>query len=134
MSTIVDEKLDTIVSAIEQRLFNNLLKPTLNTIERNFSMSIDDLKQKINLINDTFVHTKQNVNSEVLKTNYNTYGEDKMFGNNHTRNKNKSENIHTVAEKLHEKLNEKERKLHKLQMETNLYLKEKKLFSPKNYY
>lgn len=111
-----------------------MLKPTLNTIERNFSMSIDDLKHKINQINDTFVQTKQNVNTEIVKANYQTYGEERMFTNNNTRNKNKSENIHTVAEKLHEKLNEKERKLHKLQMETNLYLKEKKVFSPKNYY
>ena len=134
ITLLLDEKMEKIATSIEQRVYNSLLKPTINSMERNFSTSIEDIKNRINQMNETFNQSKLIKTIDTTRSNNQNSQEERMCSCNNTRIRNKNDNIHTVAEKLHEKLNEKERKLNKLQMQTNLYLKEKKIFSPKSYF
>ena len=112
------------------------MKPTLNNIERNVSANIEELRNRVNHITENFNH---NFKQEKITNNINDYNktahtsEDILIRHNN-KNRGNNENIHTIAERLHEKLNEKEKKLNRLQMQTNLYMKDKKLFSPKSYY
>ena len=58
ITLLLDEKMEKIATSIEQRVYNSLLKPTINSMERNFSTSIEDIKNRINQYPTNVITTK----------------------------------------------------------------------------
>jgi hypothetical protein len=93
-----------LAKTIEDKVNNSFLKPSISTIEKTLKSNIEDLRDKINSISIT--QNKLNLYPRQNSTNRDDseiYEPEKSVNNN----KYKLENIQSIAEKLHEKLNEK---------------------------
>ena len=93
ITLLLDEKMEKIATSIEQRVYNSLLKPTINSMERNFSTSIEDIKNRINQMNETFNQSKLIKTIDTTRSNNQNSQEERIFSCNNTRNRNKNDNI-----------------------------------------
>ena len=129
LNNILDVKFDALVKNIEEKINNTFLQPSLNNIEKSLKSNIEDLRDKISSISNTIPSKSSNKLVARPIQNQAEYEPEKSINN-----KSKLENIQSIAEKLHEKLNDKvfsflnikEKKLSLLQQQTNYYLKGKK--------
>jgi hypothetical protein len=104
LANIIESKFDTLAKTIEDKVNNSFLKPSISSIEKTLKSNIEDLREKINSISAT--QNKLNMYPRQNSTNRDDseiYEPEKSVNNN----KYKLENIQSIAEKLHEKLNEK---------------------------
>lgn len=109
----IEEKFESLATNIESQLYNNFLKPSINTIEKTMRSNFEDIKNKLNTIN-----INSNNNNNALESN--RYSADSMMDELHFKSinsrverykeknlDNKLEEINVLGERLYEKLLEK---------------------------
>ena len=140
----IDEKLEYLCNNLKNQIFEKYLQPSINEIEKSMKQNIEDIKEKVDSINNTNISN----NSNLMKNNHKYYNiiEDDEKNNNYNgsielNNRNEEQNskgdiyhktsskvkrqkyeeINRLGEKLYDKLLEKERKLQLLKQETMKY-------------
>ena len=132
MNKKIEQKMEVWGETLKNQIFNKLLKPSLNQIEDTMKQNIDEIKEKINEMNNmNKINNLENINRYA---NNERYGKkNKMLesinsdlfskGTAKLRNE-KYEEINRLGEKLYQKLVEKEKKLKLLKQETSKYIEE----------
>lgn len=105
----LEDKFESMASNIELRMLNNFLKPSIQSLENNIKMNINDLKSKIlnqnnhsseNLKHNDFDDSKLQ-EASLIKSSSNRNGDGHM--------ETKISEINKLGERLYEKLLEKVR-------------------------
>ena len=145
----IDEKLECLCNNLKNQIFEKYLQPSINEIEKSMKQNIEDIKEKVDSINNS----NANINSKQMKSNNKYYNmiEDETKNNSNYNNiyngsieldnrneeqnskgdiyhktsskvkRQKYEEINRLGEKLYDKLLEKEKKLQLLKQETMKY-------------
>jgi DUF4097 and DUF4098 domain-containing protein YvlB len=101
----IDKKFESLSSNLEMQIYNNFIKPSLNSIEDTLKTNIDDIKNKIGNLNSN--------NNNIDITSNRSLGEsfeNEFLKSANTRKgkmDNKLEEINVLGERLYEKLLEK---------------------------
>jgi hypothetical protein len=95
----IERKFEALESNLETQLYNNFIKPSLNSIEKTMKTNMEEIKQKISLLsgNSETDRSRESFDHELLKSNHTRKG----------RLDNKLDEINLVGERLYEKLLEK---------------------------
>ena len=144
----IDEKLEYLCDNLQNQIFEKYLKPSINEIEKSMRENIEDIKEKVesinqtNITNNSYLKNKySNIMDNEENINYNNdYDTYSIINKNKEQNlkdlyhktssrikKEKYEEINRLGEKLYDKLLEKEKKLKLLNQETNLLISKKQL-------
>ena len=132
MNKKIEQKMEIWGETLKNQIFNKLLKPSLNQIEDTMKKNIEEIKEKINEINNmNNINNLENINRYANNERYDK--KNKMLestnsdlfskGTAKLRNE-KYEEINRLGEKLYQKLLEKEKKLKLLKQETSKYIEE----------
>ena len=134
----IDEKLNYLSENIKNQIYEKFLQPSISEIEQTMKQNIDEIKGKVDAINN---NTTTNSNNNIIKTNkedndldeedyelqakYGVDYKDSIYYKTSSKmRKEKYEEINRLGEKLYDKLLEKEKKLKLLKKETSLLMNE----------
>ena len=156
----IDEKLEYLCDNLKNQIFEKYLQPSINEIEKSMRQNIEDIKEKVDSINNTNItsnsirKTNNKYYNNILNeeddnnfkfNNYDGYSIDLKSKNNEQNSKGdiynrtsskirreKYEEINRLGEKLYDKLLEKEKKLKLLKQEANLSMSRRSLINNNN--
>lgn len=97
----IEEKFENITSNIETQIYNNFLKPSINTIEKTMRNNFDEIKSKLKTISYNNVETNR-LSMDSFENDYNL-----KSSSTNKRIDNKLDEANTLGERLYEKLLEK---------------------------
>ncbi len=103
MNKKIEEKFDVLANNIETQIYNNFLKPSINSIEKTMRSNFDDIKFKIKSINsDNLTETnRQSLDFEPeFKSSTNRLKETERV----KKLDNKLDEINVIGGRLYEKL------------------------------
>lgn len=112
---------------VELKMLNNFLKPSLQSIENNLKLDINQINSKLNNMNVN-ITSANDFNKNVMndsKLQESSFIKSSSNRNNDPHMETKISEINKLGERLYEKLMEKEKKLNELKNETTSYLKKK---------
>jgi hypothetical protein len=90
----IERNFEALESKLETQIFNNFIKPSLNTIEKTMKTNMEEIKQKIFSLSDgTDRSVAESFDNELMRSN--------------NTKKDKLDEINLVGERLYEKLLEK---------------------------
>lgn len=100
----LEEKFENMASNIELKMMNNFLKPTMQSLENNLKMNINEMKSK-------FTNVNSNDNYKNNDFDESKFHESSMIKSSTNRNEGgmdtKINEINKLGERLYEKLLEK---------------------------
>ena len=133
----IEEKFDILANNIENQVFKDFLQPSIQQIEVRMKENMDEIKDKLNNLNNNTNIVSQSENTSFIdsyRMNRSLRSSMNEGGKTSTQRKEeKYDEINKIGEKLYNKLVEKEKKLQDLKKETSNYLKKKLKSDEKRY-
>ena len=133
----IEEKFDILANNIENQVFKDFLQPSIQQIEVRMKENMDEIKDKLNNLNNNTNIVSQSENTSFIdsyRMNRSIRSSMNEGGKTSTQRKEeKYDEINKIGEKLYNKLVEKEKKLQDLKKETSNYLKKKLKSDEKRY-
>ena len=133
----IEEKFDILANNIENQVFKDFLQPSIQQIEVRMKENMDEIKDKLNNLNNNTNIVSQSENTSFIdsyRMNRSIRSSMNEGGKTSTQRKEeKYDKINKIGEKLYNKLVEKEKKLQDLKKETSNYLKKKLKSDEKRY-
>ena len=133
----IEEKFDILANNIENQVFKDFLQPSIQQIEVRMKENMDEIKDKLNNLNNNTNLVSQSENTSFIdsyRMNRSLRSSMNEGGKTSTQRKEeKYDEINKIGEKLYNKLVEKEKKLQDLKKETSNYLKKKLKSDEKRY-
>ncbi len=127
----IDEKLNMLANNIQSQINDNLLRPSIRSIEKAMKNNMEEIKDKLIQLNMN-TNNNNNFNQSEGTSFVDSYRVSKSLFTSQNDNKSSSvkrndkfEEINKIGEKLYDKLVEKEKKLQEFKNETTNYLKRK---------
>ena len=127
----IDEKLNILANNIQSQINDNLLRPSIKSIEKTMKNNMEEIKDKLIQLNLN-TNNNNNFNQSEGTSFVDSYRISKSLFTSQNDNKSSSvkrnekfEEINKIGEKLYDKLVEKEKKLQEFKNETTNYLKRK---------
>ena len=125
----IDERLNVLANNIQSQINDNLLIPSIKSIEKTMKNNMEEIKDKLIQLNLT---SNNNNNLNQSNSFIDSYRVSKSLLSSQNDNKSSSvkrnekyEEINKIGEKLYDKLVEKEKKLQEFKNETTNYFKRK---------
>ena len=121
----IEEKLEMLSSNIQNQFFKDYLHPYIQDIENVMKTNLDEIKEKVNSLNNNFNQSETSSFVESYRCNKSVQSSQYEVGKSTQRRQEKYDEINRIGEKLYDKLIEKEKKLKDLKVEATNYFKVK---------